>query len=400
LRVFKIALKIIALSWLVVIFYFAGYLIGHKNLVFEKDYRPKLVNLELKKPREVDFGLFWKAWEIVEQKYVGEFLPQKLVYGAIKGMVEALDDPYSSFLASEDNKRFLEDLSGGIEGIGAELAEEEGKIVVVAPLEESPAMRAGLKARDIILQVNDEDTSAMPLEQAIDKIRGPAGTEVKLLINRSDFTVPQEFKIRREKIVIASVKWEMRGNIGLIKITQFGEDTSELTQKAATEIAAKNPRAVILDLRNNPGGYLDSSIDVASLFVSEGQVIVKEQYKDGHIEELKTTLKPKLADEKIIVLINEGSASAAEIVAGALRDLRGAILIGKATFGKGTVQELADLDSASFLRITVAKWLTPQGKVIDQEGIKPEIEVDRTEADIAAGRDPQLDKALDLGNNF
>ena len=383
-----------------VIFYFAGYLIGHKNLVFEKDYRPKLVNLELKKPREVDFGLFWKAWEIVEQKYVGEFLPQKLVYGAIKGMVEALDDPYSSFLASEDNKRFLEDLSGGIEGIGAELAEEEGKIVVVAPLEESPAMRAGLKARDIILQVNDEDTSAMPLEQAIDKIRGPAGTEVKLLINRSDFTVPQEFKIRREKIVIASVKWEMRGNIGLIKITQFGEDTSELTQKAATEIAAKNPRAVILDLRNNPGGYLDSSIDVASLFVSEGQVIVKEQYKDGHIEELKTTLKPKLADEKIIVLINEGSASAAEIVAGALRDLRGAILIGKATFGKGTVQELADLDSASFLRITVAKWLTPQGKVIDQEGIKPEIEVDRTEADIAAGRDPQLDKALDLGNNF
>jgi len=400
LRVFKIALKIIALSWLVVIFYFAGYLIGHKNLVFEKDYRPKLVNLELKKPREVDFGLFWKAWEIVEQKYVGEFLPQKLVYGAIKGMVEALDDPYSSFLAPEDNKRFLEDLSGGIEGIGAELAEEEGKIVVVAPLEESPAMRAGLKARDIILQVNDEDTSAMPLEQAIDKIRGPAGTEVKLLINRSDFTVPQEFKIRREKIVIASVKWEMRGNIGLIKITQFGEDTSELTQKAATEIAAKNPRAVILDLRNNPGGYLDSSIDVASLFVSEGQVIVKEQYKDGHIEELKTTLKPKLADEKIIVLINEGSASAAEIVAGALRDLRGAILIGKATFGKGTVQELADLDSASFLRITVAKWLTPQGKVIDQEGIKPEIEVDRTEADIAAGRDPQLDKALDLGNNF
>ena len=383
-----------------VIFYFAGYLIGHKNLVFEKDYRPKLVNLELKKPREVDFGLFWKAWEIVEQKYVGEFLPQKLVYGAIKGMVEALDDPYSSFLAPEDNKRFLEDLSGGIEGIGAELAEEEGKIVVVAPLEESPAMRAGLKARDIILQVNDEDTSAMPLEQAIDKIRGPAGTEVKLLINRSDFTVPQEFKIRREKIVIASVKWEMRGNIGLIKITQFGEDTSELTQKAATEIAAKNPRAVILDLRNNPGGYLDSSIDVASLFVSEGQVIVKEQYKDGHIEELKTTLKPKLADEKIIVLINEGSASAAEIVAGALRDLRGAILIGKATFGKGTVQELADLDSASFLRITVAKWLTPQGKVIDQEGIKPEIEVDRTEADIAAGRDPQLDKALDLGNNF
>ncbi|HLB95293.1 MAG TPA: S41 family peptidase [Patescibacteria group bacterium] len=400
MRVFKIALKIIALSWLVVIFYFAGYLIGHKNLVFEKDYRPKLVNLELKKPREVDFGLFWKAWEIVEQKYVGEFLPQKLVYGAIKGMVEALDDPYSSFLAPEDNKRFLEDLSGGIEGIGAELAEEEGKIVVVAPLEESPAMRAGLKARDIILQVNDEDTSAMPLEQAIDKIRGPAGTEVKLLINRSDFTVPQEFKIRREKIVIASVKWEMRGNIGLIKITQFGEDTSELTQKAATEIAAKNPRAVILDLRNNPGGYLDSSIDVASLFVSEGQVIVKEQYKDGHIEELKTTLKPKLADEKIIVLINEGSASAAEIVAGALRDLRGAILIGKATFGKGTVQELADLDSASFLRITVAKWLTPQGKVIDQEGIKPEIEVDRTEADIAAGRDPQLDKALDLGNNF
>lgn len=220
-----------------------------------------------------------------------------------------------------------------------------------------------------------------------------------LLINREGFSAPREYKITRDTIVIASVKWEMKGDIGYIKISQFGDDTADLAKKAAQEIASKNPKAVILDLRDNPGGYLDSSVDVASLFVPSGSVIVKEQYKDGHKEELKATSEPILKDYKIFVLINEGSASAAEITAGALQDVRGATLIGKKTFGKGTVQELEDLDTSAVLKLTIAKWLTPNDRTIDKEGIKPDVEVNMTEVDQTQGRDPQLDKALELARS-
>ena len=399
MKTFKKTLIIIGLLWLAVIFYFAGYLIGHKNFVFEKNYHPKLVNLELKKPPEVDFSIFWKTWQMVADKYVGAYSTQKLVYGAIKGMVEALGDPYSTFLEPSENQRLLEDLSGEVEGIGAELSEKDGKIIVITPLVDSPAWKAGLKAQDQILGIDGEDASTMTLDQAVSKIRGQAGTEVTLLIDRQGFISPQEIKIQRERIVVSSVKWEMLGEIGYLKIIQFGDDTSSLAQKAAKEIALKKPKAVILDLRNNPGGYLDASIDVASLFVPNGSVIVKEEYKDGHQDELKTTLEGILKDDKVIVLINEGSASASEIVAGALQDLRGATLVGKKTFGKGTVQELEDIDTEAFLRLTVAKWLTPKDKAIDKEGIKPDIEIERTGQDIDANRDPQLDKALELGRS-
>lgn len=396
---------ILGILWLAVIFYFVGYLIGHKNIVFESNnYQPKLINLELKKPESVDFGMFWQAWDAITEKYVGNYSTQKLVYGAVRGMVEALDDPYSSFLEPSENNQLLQGLSGGFEGIGAELSGKDGKIVVTAPLEGSPAEKAGLKPQDQILEIDGQDTTEMSLDEAVSKIRGKKGTEVTLLINREGFSAPREFKITREKIVVASVKWEMlassgeaggKGDIGYIKIIQFGDDTSALAQKAAEEIASQKPKAVVLDLRNNAGGYLDSSIDVASLFVPSGSVVVKEQYKDGHKEELKTTLTPILKDYKVIVLVNEGSASASEIVAGALQDLRGATLVGKKTFGKGTVQELENLDTSAVLRLTIAKWLTPKDRVIDKEGIKPDIEVERTEGDIEAGRDPQLDKALE-----
>lgn len=392
----KIA-KIIGILWIAVIFYFLGYLIGHKNLVFEKNYKPVVANTDLGKPKDVDFSIFWDAWNKVTEKFVGQIDTQKMVYGAIKGMVEALGDPYSAFMEPGAEKQLLEDLSGQIEGIGAELTVKDGKLLIVAPLDDSPAKAAGLKAQDEILEINGEITSSMTLDDAISKIRGKAGTEVTLLINRQGFGQPQEFKIKRAKITVKSVKYEMKGNIGYIKINQFGDDTSSLAKAAAEEIVKQNPKAIILDLRDNPGGYLDASIDVASLFMERG-VVVKEQYKDGRIEELKTTFEGILSKYKIIILVNEGSASASEIVAGALKDNRRAIIIGKKTFGKGSVQELENLANEAALRITVAKWLTPSGKTIDKEGISPDIEVDLSQDDQTAGRDPQLDRALEEAN--
>jgi len=394
LKKFKKILIIFGAIWLLTVFYFFGYLIGHKNIVFEQNYHPKLVNLELKKPETVDFGIFWKAYNAISENYVGSYSTQKLVYGAIKGMVEALDDPYSSFLAQDENNRLHQDLSGEFEGIGAELSNKDGRIIIITPLDGSPAKKIGLKPQDQILAIDGKDTSSMTLDDAVSLIRGKAGTEVALLINREGLQSPQEFKITRDKITVASVTWEEKGNIGYIKISQFGDDTAELTQKAARELAAKNPKAIILDLRNNPGGYLDAAVDVSSLFVPSGSVIVKEQYKDGHKDELKSTLEPILEKYKIIVLVNEGSASASEITAGALQDIRGAIIVGKKTFGKGVVQEIQNLDPTAALRLTIAQWLTPKDRTIDKEGIKPDIEIDE-EKNQESGQDPQLDKALE-----
>ena len=388
----RLILKAFGLIAFALIFYFAGYLIGHKNIVFEQNFKPKVTNLELGKPKDIDFGIFWDVWNKVTEKFVGDISASKMVNGAIKGMVNSLGDPYSVFMEPSDNKLFLEDLSGEIQGIGAELSTREGKLVIIAPLSDSPAEKAGLKANDEIVEIDGQDTAQFTLDEAIQKIRGKAGTQVKLLIHRADFKEPKEFTIKREVITVKSVKWEDKNGVGYIKISQFGEDTSRLTAQAASELAAK--KAIILDLRNNPGGYLDASIDVASLFMERG-VVVKEKYKDGRVEELKTTLEQQFLKNKIIVLINEGSASASEIVAGALRDSRHAIIIGKHSFGKGSVQEIEDLSGGTALRITVAKWLTPNGLTIDKEGIKPDIEIDLTDQDQEQNKDPQLDRALE-----
>lgn len=386
--------KVFGVIIVALVFYFLGFLVGHGNLAFEKNFRPTVVNTSLGQPKDVDFSSFWDAWKLVTDKYVGQYSVQAMVHGAIEGMINSLGDPYSSFMEPGANQTFLEDLSGQIQGIGAEISLKDGKLLIVAPLDGSPAKNAGLKPQDEILEINGLSTSGMSLDEAISKIRGKSGTEVTLLINRADFKTPQEFKIKRAVIVIKSVQWEMKGNIGYIKITQFGDDTSALAKQAAADIAAKNPHAVILDLRDDPGGYLDAAVDVASLFMNRG-VVVKEQYKDGQTQDLQTTLAGTLVKYPVYVLVNEGSASASEIVAGALRDNRGAKIIGKKTFGKGSVQELETLKDKSAIRLTIAKWLTPKGKTIDKEGITPDIEVNLSSEDQAAGRDPQLDRALE-----
>lgn len=381
------------------LFFFTGYLIGHRNLVFEDNYRPVIVNKELAKPRSVDFGIFWQAWDLVNTKFVSAVDPQKMVYGAISGMVQSLNDPFSSFMEPDATKSFFQDLSGEIEGIGAEVSLKDSRITIVSPLSDSPAEKAGLKPNDQVFKINDTSTDGMTVEEAVSRIRGKAGSEVTISIMRDGFDSPQDFKIRRQKIAIKSVKWEIKdNNIAYIKISQFGDDTTQLMKQAASEIADKKPKSIVIDLRNNPGGYLDSAIDITSLFIGKG-VVVKEKFKDGHIEEHRTTLDPILKDYKLVILTNNGSASASEIFAGALKDYGRAKLIGEKTFGKGSVQELENLPGGATLRITVAKWLTPKDNVIDKVGIEPDEKVNLTDENIKAGQDPQLNRALEVANN-
>lgn len=376
------------------IIYLTGYLVGHKNLVFENSWQPTIINTELRKPKEVDFSLFWEVFDKVKNDYFGEIDSQKMIYGAIKGALGSLGDPYTGFLESKENNELISDLKGEFEGIGAEIGVKNDGLIIVAPLEGSPAKAAGLKSGDEILKIDDQIASELDFNDAIQKIRGKAGTEVTLLIKKQGLADPKEIKIKRAKIKVDPVRWEKKDdNVTYLKINQFGDNTTELTQKYANEIVNTKPRAIILDLRNNPGGYLDSAVDVASLFVDNNSVITYEQNKKGKKKEIKATLKPILKDIPVVVLINEGSASGSEIVAGALKDLRGAKLIGKTTFGKGSVQTFEEMKNNTALRLTVAHWLTPKGTEINKKGIKPDIEIEENK-DIT--QDDQLNKAMEI----
>jgi len=374
--------------------YFGGFLVGHKNIEFEKGFVPRLINTQLSQPKEVDFSLFWEVFNKIEEKYPGEINRQNLVYGAIKGMVAALADPYSSFFAPGEFKEFLEDLTGQFEGIGIEISQKQNKFLIVAPLDGSPAQKAGLKAGDEILKIDGVETSLMTFEEVISKIRGKKGTEVTLTILRQGWGTPRDFTIKRGVIKVESVSYQLlEGRIGYLKISQFGDDTIPLLKKYLKTIEKDKPAGIILDLRNNPGGYLDGAVDVASVFLPAGKVVVIEQDKSGERDEKKTTLSPSLQNYKVVVLINKGSASGAEIVAGALKDWERATLVGEITFGKGSVQELEQLPNNAALRLTIAKWLTPKGTEINGAGIAPDVAVAETEV---AGQDPQLDKAKQL----
>ena len=267
------------------------------------------------------------------------------------------------------------------------------KFVIIAPLDSSPAQKAGLKSGDGILKINGKEIDGLSLNNVIGQIRGKKGTKVTITILRNNIT--KDYEVTRNLIKVKSVSWELKqDNIAYMKISQFGSDTSALAQKYADEIVAKSPKGIILDLRNNPGGYLDAAVDVSSLFILQGVVVIEEG-KDGNRNEYKTTLKPKFSNFKVVVLIDGGSASASEIVAGAISDAKKGILIGEKTFGKGSVQDLEDLKDGSALRLTVAHWLTPTGKQINGVGISPDIEIKLSDEDVNNGLDPQLQRALE-----
>ena len=321
--------------------------------------------------------------------------PQQLLYGAMSGLVDAVGDPYTVFLDPEQNKDFELSLSGTYEGVGIEMDVREGQIVVIAPIEGAPAQKAGVAAGDKILRIDDVDTSTLKIQEAVQKIRGTAGSSVVLTLERDGKKF--DIKITREKITIKSVEFEDLGQgIARIKIVRFGDNTLREWKNAANKVVSGGFKKLILDLRNNPGGRLDISISVAGDFVSKGTTIVVEEDSSGNQLPFKSEEEPILQGIKAAVLINKGSASASEIVAGALRDLLSVKLVGEMSFGKGTIQKVDDLPAGAGLHITFAKWLTPKGTWVNQKGLKPDIEVKLTEADAKAKRDPQLAKAKEL----
>lgn len=347
--------------------------------------------------KDVDFNLFWEVWETVKKEYVdtNALTDKKLFYGALAGLVQATDDPYSVFMNPDEANEFQQDLSGRFEGIGAEIGFRNDILTIMAPIEDMPAMKAGVHAGDQIYAINDESAVDLTLEEAIKKIRGPKGTQVKLTLLRAKVDKPLEITITRDTVVVKSIRvtWLENDQLAMIKIFNFNDDTQNLFNNAVQEVLAKKPKGLIVDLRNNPGGYLDTAVAVASAWVPEG-VIVSEKFGDTRVIEHKALGNAPLIDMPTVVLVNQGSASASEIVAGALKDYKKATLIGEKTFGKGSVQVLRQLSDGSVVKVTTAKWLTPNGTSIHEHGIEPEVTVERTLDDRAADKDPQLDRAL------
>ncbi len=385
-----------------VIFLIIAFLIGFIFGRLKFDFTPRetsLINLIKKIPwqeKEIDYNLFLDVLETIKTKYFKQPVSENdLFYGALKGLVSGLGDPYSVFLEPKLAKDFKTELAGTFEGIGAEIDSKKGRIIIVAPLENTPAFKAGLKPADEIYAIDGENTFGMSIDEAVRKIRGEKGTQVKLLIMRKDWEKPKEFVITRDVIRIKTVKWEMKDNIAYLKISYFNEMTISEFDQVVREILMRNPKGLILDLRNNPGGYLSVAIEIAGNWVGE-KIVVVEKGRDGLEKEYRSSRREKFSHLPTIVLINNGSASGSEILAGALQDYGLAKLVGEKTFGKGSVQELVEFKDGSLIKITVANWLTPKRREIQGKGIEPDINVEMTEKDYEEGKDPQLKKALEV----
>lgn len=347
--------------------------------------------------RDVDFSLFWEVWKTLKDNYVNsnELSDKKMLYGALRGLVASADDPYTVFMDPKISQDFADDMAGTFEGIGAEIGIKNDILTIIAPLPDMPAEIAGLKAGDMVLAINGTTTMGISIDEAVNKIRGEKGTDVTLSIKRAEEDI-RDIVITRGAIIVKSVRMEMRDDgIYKIKVTNYNNDTRDLFNEAVREAVSNNPKGIILDLRNNPGGYLDTAIEMASEWVEEG-LIVSEKYSEEYKNDHMARGRARLKDYKTVVLVNQGSASASEIVAGALQDRGKATIVGMQTFGKGSVQTLNNLKDGSSIKITVAKWLTPNGRSINDEGITPDVEVDFEAEDYNQDKDPQLERAIDI----
>ncbi len=350
------------------------------------------INRQVPPGKNVDFSLFWQVWDTLSAKYYdkGKLVPSQMVYGAIEGMVSSLGDPYSMFLPPDQNKIVNDNLSGSLEGIGISIGYKDGYLAVLSPLPGTPAEKAGLKAGDFIVHIKDTaknldiDSSKMALDLAVAYIRGPAGTKVTLTIVRDGNQNPIVVELTREKINVPSVVFTWVGknsDIADIKISTFGSETPKEWDSAVNQIVAKDGvKGIIVDLRNNGGGYLQDAVDLAGDFLKMGTTVVIQQTVDSKVE-LKSDRLGRLQNYKVVVLINGGSASASEILAGALRDDRGIKLIGEKSFGKGTIQDPIDIPDGSGLHVTVAKWLTPNGTWVHGVGLTPDVVITPKDTD-------------------
>lgn len=383
-----------SLTLAIVLAGFLGYLIGNKNLELNANHIPELVNRNLGAPDDIDFSLFWQAYDKLKQNYLGQIDAQKLLYGAITGGFNSVGDPYTVFLSPDDTKSLNSDLTGELEGVGLKMGILDNVPAVIAPLPGSPAQKAGLKPKDKIVKVDNQSTQDMTLDAVVARIRGKAGTEVVLTILREGETQTRDIKITRAQINVQTVEVTYQNDIAIVSINEFGTDTSSEFDKAAKEISDKNINKVVIDLRDNPGGLLDSAISVAGQIFPQDTLVTYEQGRD-YKNELKTSGDGLLKNAKISVIVNAGSASASEILAGAIKDHNRGKLIGQKTFGKGTVQQLEPLSSGSSAKITVAKWLTPNGQNIDKNGIEPDISVKEPDNIQFITNDPLVKAAID-----
>jgi len=336
-------------------------------------------------PVEVDFGPFWKAWHLIETKYVAgeEIDRQDLLWGAISGLSSAVGDPYTVFFPPEENEYFESEVKGVFGGIGAEIGIRKNNLVIISPLEDSPAKRAGLKAGDRVLEIDGENTSGMTLDEAVRRIRGEKGTVVVLTVFGEEEEEPKEIGITRDIINVPVLKTEHdeEKNIFIIKLFSFSARSGQEFRNAIREFILSGADKLILDLRNNPGGFLDSAIDIASWFLPKGEIVAVEEFRDRDPVEYRSNGYAVVRGLKMVVLVNQGSASASEIVAGALQDHGIATIMGEKTFGKGSVQELNNITQDTSLKITIARWLTPTGRSISKEGLEPDIIITKEETE-------------------
>lgn len=371
--------------------FYGGFRLGTaKKLIVITDSRQIL---------NTDFSLFWDAVDVVKNRYfnIQEVKDEDVFYGAISGAVNSLKDPYTTFFAPSDAKKFEQDLSGSFGGIGAEIGIRNDQLVIISPLKGNQAEAAGLKALDKILKVNDAVTTGLKVDEAVKLIRGEPDTEVRLLIFRDGWQEAKEFKIIRKIVNVPTMDFEMKpGDIAWIRLYNFNANVPSLFYQTALDALLHGAKGIVLDLRNDPGGYLDVAIELGGWFLNRGELVVKERFHSGEERPFLAIGNSALAKLPVVVLVNGGSASASEILAGALRNIRGAKIVGEKTFGKGTVQEVEHLKDGSTIKVSISEWLTPKGGKIDKIGLSPDFEVKMTDEDAKNKKDPQLDKALEV----
>lgn len=390
----KYNIRTVACILLIGFSFIAGfYLQGH----LLKDYYRTAYSID-----HIDFSMLKKTWDLLSSNYVDQSKvdKEKLTYGAVEGMVKAVGDPYTEFYNPEEARALEEDLNGTFEGIGIQIGSKEDLIKVISPIKGTPAEQAGLRPGDVILAVDKKPTSDLTVDQVVKMIKGPKGTKVVLTILREGEKDTKDYEITRALIKVPTIEWktvktENGKKVALLSIFQFSDTVYQDFTKAAIEILNENVDGIVLDLRGNPGGLVNHANSILGWFIEKGKVILTEQDKDGNKTEFKSDGPSSFASIPLVVMINEGSASASEIVAGALKDDRNVQLVGEKSFGKGTVQKIVDMDDGSILKVTIAKWFTPNGTAIHEVGITPNVEVKLTNEDYSKNLDPQLDKAIE-----
>lgn len=351
---------------------------------------------------EVDLTEFWRVWNLLEEKFVVSTSTETLtketrMHGAISGLVKSYGDPYTIFMPPTDANEFDETISGNFSGVGMEVGMRDGVITIIAPLPDTPAERAGIIASDVIIEIDEVSAEGMSIDEAVRLIRGEKGTEVLITVYRQGEVEFLDIPVIRDTINIPTVKTELKDGVFIISLYSFNALAEAKMQEALREYTKSGTLKLVLDLRGNPGGFLQSAVSIASYFVDAGEVVVRENFGDGSAEEVYRSQGKTLrnyAPEEMIVLIDGGSASASEILAGALSQHGVATLMGQTTFGKGSVQELVDLPDGSSLKVTIARWFTPNGTSISDGGLKPDVLIKRTPQQIMADEDPQLESAL------